>query len=150
MQNSTSTNTPRAVRDRSVRRVVLGFKPKSTRALIAEVQRGLEIETLDRLLREMDFSVEEMAQFTQIAPRTLARRRRAGKLDLAESERILRLTNLLQLAAEVIGSVEAGREWLKTPKRALGGSTPVTYAHTELGAREVEDLLGRIEHGVFA
>jgi uncharacterized protein (DUF2384 family) len=27
---------------------------------------------------------------------------------------------------------------------------PLEYAETELGAREVEHLLGRIEHGVYS
>jgi len=32
----------------------------------------------------------------------------------------------------------------------LGGETPLEYAETEVGAREVEDLLGRIEYGVYS
>ena len=41
------------------------------------------------------------------------------------------------------------RKWLKEPSWALGDVTPLQYADTELGAQGVEDLLGRIEHGVF-
>ena len=33
-------------------------------------------------------------------------------------------------------------------KRALGGATPLGFARTEPGVREVEDLLGRIEYGI--
>jgi putative toxin-antitoxin system antitoxin component (TIGR02293 family) len=40
--------------------------------------------------------------------------------------------------------------WLKSPQKALGGKTPLEYSDTEPGAREVEDLLGRLEHGVFS
>ena len=36
------------------------------------------------------------------------------------------------------------------PKRALGGLTPLRCCDTEIGAREVESLLGRIEHGFFS
>jgi uncharacterized protein (DUF2384 family) len=35
-------------------------------------------------------------------------------------------------------------------QKGLGGKTPLEYADTEPGAREVEDLLGRLEHGVFS
>ncbi len=45
---------------------------------------------------------------------------------------------------------EAAREWLKSPLPALAGKTPLEFADTEPGAQEVEDLLGRIEHGVFS
>ena len=37
-----------------------------------------------------------------------------------------------------------------TPKRALGNITPLRCCDTDVGAREVEALLGRIEHGVFS
>jgi len=42
------------------------------------------------------------------------------------------------------------RRWLSSPQRGLGGAVPLDYAETEIGAREVEDLLGRIEYGVYA
>jgi len=58
------------------------------------------------------------------------------------------LARLTQRVAEVIGSVAAARVWLRTPKLGLGGATPLTHARTELGARDVEELLGRIEHGI--
>jgi len=40
--------------------------------------------------------------------------------------------------------------WLHTPKRALGGAAPIEYADTEPGVREIQDLIGRLEHGVFS
>jgi putative toxin-antitoxin system antitoxin component (TIGR02293 family) len=40
--------------------------------------------------------------------------------------------------------------WLAAPKKALGHETPLAYSRTELGAREVENLIGRLEHGVFS
>ena len=42
------------------------------------------------------------------------------------------------------------RRWLSSPQRALGGSTPLSLARTEVGAGLVEDLIGRLEHGVFS
>jgi len=47
-------------------------------------------------------------------------------------------------------SLEAGRRWLTSRQFGLGGAVPLEYAETEVGAREVEDLLGRIEHGVYS
>ena len=37
--------------------------------------------------------------------------------------------------------------WLKHPNRALGGLVPVAAIDTELGARQVESILGRIAYG---
>ena len=67
-----------------------------------------------------------------------------------ESERVLRLGILFDRAVEVLGSGEGARQWFGTPKKALGGQSPLEYSDTEPGARQVEDLLGRLEHGVFS
>ncbi len=48
------------------------------------------------------------------------------------------------------GGIEAARQWLKSPQRGLGGVIPLDYAQTETGAREVENLLGRIDYGVYS
>ena len=46
-------------------------------------------------------------------------------------------------------SVDDGRRWLRSPALGLGGAVPLEFK-TEVGAREVENLLGRIEHGVYS
>ena len=89
-----------------------------------------------------------MADALSVSASTLRRRRRAGRLDPHESGRAYRLARLVDRAASVFGSVEGGAEWLGRPLSALGGATPLAYADTEPGAREVENTLGRIEHGV--
>jgi putative toxin-antitoxin system antitoxin component (TIGR02293 family) len=53
-------------------------------------------------------------------------------------------------AVEVLESEEGARRWLNSPQVGLGGEIPLDYAQTEVGAREVEDLLGRIEFGVYS
>lgn len=44
----------------------------------------------------------------------------------------------------------AARAWLSTPAPALANRTPVEVAATDVGAREVESLIDRLEHGVFS
>jgi uncharacterized protein (DUF2384 family) len=39
---------------------------------------------------------------------------------------------------------------LIAPRKAFGNQSPLDYSRTELGAREVENLIGRLEHGVFS
>lgn len=47
------------------------------------------------------------------------------------------------------GDAEAAQKWLNKPQPALGGATAESLSRTERGVREVEDLIGRIEHGVI-
>ena len=62
----------------------------------------------------------------------------------------MRISNLYDRAIEVLGDQERAEAWLKAPQKALGMKTPLQYADTESGAREVENLLGRLEYGIFS
>jgi putative toxin-antitoxin system antitoxin component (TIGR02293 family) len=82
---------------------------------------------------------------------TLSRRRRKHEpLDAAHSDRVMRYARLFRLATELHdGDEAAARAWLVSPARALDGETPLNFADTEAGAREVEQLIGRLEFGVY-
>ena len=96
-------------------------------------------------------SASDVARVTGIPLRTMARRKDAGKLKPVESERLLRLTFLFEQAMDLFeGDAESARIWLESPNAGLDGETPLRLAETEIGAREVENLIGRLEHGVFS
>ncbi len=81
---------------------------------------------------------------------TLHRRKKTGHLDRAESDRLVRYARLFSHASEALGGVEGARSWLVAPARDFHGECPLDFADTEIGAREVEALLGRLKHGVFS
>ena len=54
------------------------------------------------------------------------------------------------LAAEDFGNADKAAQWLRTPNRALGGALPIDHLDTDLGTREVENILGRIAYGVYS
>jgi len=127
----------------------LGLAPDPA-ALIAAVKAGLDVRVFVDLARRLGVSEARLAEIAGIASTTLTRRKRAGTLSPAESEHVLRLAALLERAAHVFEDEADAADWLRTPNLALGGDTPLALADTELGAREVEDLLGRLEHGVYS
>ena len=128
----------------------IGIKPKSRQAVIQTLKKGLPIAAFERLQKALDVPGTLLAEVVNIAGRTMARRKKEGRLNTDESERLWRLGTLFDRAIEVLGDLETARHWFKSPKKALGGQTPLAYADTEPGAREVEDLLGRLEYGVFS
>jgi putative toxin-antitoxin system antitoxin component (TIGR02293 family) len=86
-----------------------------------------------------------------IPERTLARRKKENRLSSDESERLLRMAKLFDDSLSLFeGDREAAVNWLRAPKKALRNQSPFHFARTEIGAREVENLIGRIEHGVFS
>jgi len=115
------------------------------------VEEGLPVMDLVTFGHAAGFSTEELARLVHIPPRTYARRVAAGtRLKVPEGERAVRVMRLYHCARRVFGTHENTRGWLNARLVALGGRTPRDFARTEPGAREVESLIGRIEHGVFS
>ncbi|OYW21766.1 MAG: hypothetical protein B7Z52_00435 [Burkholderiales bacterium 12-64-5] len=111
---------------------------------------GLPVRELNDLRASLDLPLERLVPMLGISKATLHRRMAAGRLDPAESDRVVRFARLMGKAVEVMESTENARKWLSAPQTGLGGAVPLEYAETEVGAREVEDLLGRIEYGVYS
>lgn len=118
--------------------------------LIRRIQEGLRFRELQQLQNGIDLPLEELAAKLAISRSTLQRRKSTGRLTPQESDKVVRFSRLLKQATDLFGSVERGRAWLKFPQRGLGGAVPLDYAQTELGALEVERLLGRIDYGVYS
>ena len=128
----------------------IGLKPQNATQLIASIKKGLPLKTFEQLCKNLAIPEKELCRILKIPPSTLARRKKRGQLSFEESERVFRIARLHDKAVEVFKQPDLGRKWLKEPAWALGDVAPLEYADTELGAKEVEDLLGRIEHGVFS
>ncbi|MEX2643408.1 MAG: antitoxin Xre/MbcA/ParS toxin-binding domain-containing protein [Acetobacterales bacterium] len=90
--------------------------------------------------------------FELVVPkRTLARRQaRKEPLTVEETDKALRLARTADLARQVFGDDAKAHRWLRKPKRELNGSTPLAFLASEAGGRTVEQLLHRIDHGMFA
>ena len=124
-------------------------KAKHPSELIRKIQKGLRFSELETLQTSIGMPFEQLAAKLAISRSTLQRRKAAGRLSPDESDKVMRLSRLLEHATNVFGDIQRARAWLKFPQRGLGGAIPLDYAETEVGAREVDDLLGRIEYSVY-
>jgi putative toxin-antitoxin system antitoxin component (TIGR02293 family) len=120
------------------------------------IAAGLTIDVIIRVKKVMELSDEQMAQTVGMSRRTLSRRLQSAKIDRtkrltpAESDRLYRLARIIARAIEVFGDEKEAQNWLKEPKSALTGQTPIEAIKTEPGVQQVDLLLGRIEQGIFA
>jgi len=129
----------------------LGLRARSTTELINQVERGFPFKALLSLEAKSGISTSEFAFILGIPDRTLARRRAAGKLTPEESERLLRISTVFEKAVELFeGDVSAAVKWLTSPRKSFDNQSPLNYSRTELGAHEVENMIGRLEHGVYS
>ena len=124
---------------------------KETTQLIQDVEEGLPFSSVELLAKLTRQTVFELGSVLSIPERTLARRKIAGKLTPEESDRLVRVAFIFEKALALFEwDAAPAVQWLSSPKAALAGQTPLRYCRTELGAREVENLIGRLEHGVFS
>lgn len=129
----------------------LGLKAKSRKVFISEIKKGLKVSQFIHLSKEINIQERELAKFASIPLRTLARRKEAGRLSSDESDRIARISMLFDETINLFeGDQAKASAWFLSPKKALGGSSPIEFSDTEPGTQEVRDLIGRIEHGVFS
>jgi putative toxin-antitoxin system antitoxin component (TIGR02293 family) len=129
----------------------LGLRVSNTHDLIHQLEHGFSFTALQTFATNSGISVSVITAIVGIPDRTLARRKAATKLTPDESERLLRLSTVFEKAVKLFeGDAVAAVKWLTSPKKALNNLPPLTYCRTELGAREVENLIGRLEHGVFS
>jgi putative toxin-antitoxin system antitoxin component (TIGR02293 family) len=64
--------------------------------------------------------------------------------------RRVRFGRICGLVEEILGSPEKACRWLREPNHALGNTPPLSWLDTDIGAKEVEDLLSRIAHGIYS
>ncbi|HEV3149052.1 MAG TPA: antitoxin Xre/MbcA/ParS toxin-binding domain-containing protein [Chthoniobacterales bacterium] len=117
---------------------------------IGQIHAGLSFRAVQNLQKALDVPMEKLASVLGMSRATLHRRKIQGKIDKEESEKLVRYQRLLKKAEDVFGDAKAAREWLTNRQAGLGNAVPLEFAKTEIGAREVENLLGRIEYGVYS
>lgn len=130
---------------------VAGVRSADRRELIKVIRAGFKYRAIEKLSNALGSSQKEISQLLSIPTSTLNRRKKEGRLHADESDRVIRFATLKDQALTLMqGDEEAALAWLRAPLPILGDETPLEHATTELGAKEVEDLVGRLRHGVFS
>lgn len=119
--------------------------------MIVHLEEGCRT-SLERSGVKIGFSLDEVRSGIGMSERTHTRRRKdAGNLTSEESGRFFRLSRIIALACALFeGDGDDARSWMLKPNHSLDGRSPFEMLSTEVGAREVEYLIGQLEHGVFA
>ena len=125
----------------------LGRPVHSNEDMNAAIRDGFPHSAVEALLESSGFSLQEIASTLDLSLRSLQRRKNQGRLARYESDRLYRLARLMVLAEYFLGDHKSAIDWMKRPNHVLGGVPPLSVIDTELGARQVENVLGRIGYG---
>ena len=162
MRRSASTHSKPVSSEGQARGKVYSFVQATTASTAADalpiaaqvkaVEDGLPETELTQLQTSLALPAEKLVPLLGLSKATFHRRKKAAgaRLSPLVSDRVARFALLLRQAIRVFGNRDDANQWLKAPQVGLGGAVPLDYAKTEVGVREVERLLGRIEHGVYA
>jgi putative toxin-antitoxin system antitoxin component (TIGR02293 family) len=129
---------------------VLSRRPRTPLDWVAIIREGLSSAAIEALAGHLRLSQSELATMLGIPERTLARRKKEGRLTSEESAKLIRVARVFERAHEVFEDADAAIDWLKSANRSLSGQTPFSLLDTDIGAESVMDALGRIAHGVYA
>ncbi|NRD74083.1 DUF2384 domain-containing protein [Shewanella sp. VB17] len=129
---------------------LVGLPARGTR-LYTALHNGLPFEIYAKLAHISGLEKSELANATVIASATLQRRAKAGKFNKDESDRLYRFAEVYKSALDLFeGHAKDASTWLKSPVRGLGGKRPIEMLSTSAETEAVLNLIGRLEHGVFA
>jgi putative toxin-antitoxin system antitoxin component (TIGR02293 family) len=112
-------------------------------------RRGLPADVIGEFARRTDVPAQELIAVAGINRRTLDRRVAGGEpLRPDESDRVMRIARVTAFAVSVFGP--NAFTWLHEQNVALGDAEPFSMLDTDMGARMVEQVIGRALHGVFS
>lgn len=115
------------------------------------VAKGLPWKFAIRLKQSSQISAEDLSRFLDVSKRTIQRAQREPdkRMLRSTSENAARLAMVIEAAKALFEDETKAMEWLRKPLYGLGMRVPLDVAVTDIGAREVVDLLGRIAWGVI-
>ncbi len=128
----------------------LGKSINNRDQFIALINEGFPFLSLDHFSSRINMPLGDLAVVLMINQRTLARRKKTGQLLPVESDRLARLAKILAYAIEVLGTQKKASRWLQKSNHALKMRPPIQLLDTDIGSVEVENLLGRIDHGIYS
>jgi putative toxin-antitoxin system antitoxin component (TIGR02293 family) len=118
-------------------------------AWLPYVREGLPLSVVDEALADGRISAAELDRLA-LSRKTLAHRRSLGSLTPDQSDRLSRLLRMIEEAETTFGDRAKAHAWLRRPTALLDGEAPLDRLDTDIGTRQVEAILGRIEHGLAA
>lgn len=127
---------------------VLGRGVRTPEDLANQVRKGLPFAALSAVMEEYGISRDVVCDVLQLSSRNFLRRKDQKRLSPVESDRLYRLARVLAHANRVFEDPDESAEWIQTPNAALGKQQPLTLLDTDIGVQQVDQVLGRIEHGI--
>ncbi len=131
---------------------VLKSKVHELKDFSSIIRAGIPVRAATILMKISGISQEELIKPLGISKTTFIRKKKTPntKLEAVSSDRLYRIAHIVARTKEVFGHDEKAYRWLHKANRALHSESPFSKLDTEVGFREVLDVLERIEYGDYS
>lgn len=127
---------------------VVGAEVRSPEHLAELVRKGLPFASLAAVMERYGIARDVACRILRLSARNFLRRKEQKRLSPDESDRLYRLARVIAHANRVFEDPEESADWIRSPNVSLGKQQPLTLLDTDIGVQQVDQVLGRIEHGI--
>jgi putative toxin-antitoxin system antitoxin component (TIGR02293 family) len=119
-----------------------------TNQAVKVIRAGLPARAFVGVADVLYLTVDELAGKLGVSARTIRdQRKKLARLSSENTEKLVRIARVQHQARKIFSTNEAVSGWLRSPAPALEGAHPIDLLDTDLGAREVENVLNGIAYG---
>lgn len=124
-------------------------EPYSSFQYLENAIDGVPKASAINLANTMDIPLKDMASLLNISYKTFARKKTTDKMDALTSSLTIEIASVIADGISTFGGLQKFRVWLQKPNRALNGHTPFSLMNTPTGIKMVQNVLGRINEGIY-
>lgn len=136
---------------------LLGGKSVVTRPIRSEFDiislsnEGITKASLDALIGHLGISKKAFSEnILDASVKTFERKKNTDKLDKHTSSLVIEIARVVAHAFAVFEDEKKVKSWLSAPNKALNNIKPIDLLYMPTGLNMVNDVLGRIEEGVYS
>jgi len=111
---------------------------------------GLPKVCLINIARFMNITIREMADLVDLSTKTLERKKPEDPMDKVVSSQAIEIASTLAHGMKVFEDQNKLNRWLSKDNLALGDKKPLELLGTPTGIKLVNNILTRIEEGIFS
>lgn len=128
----------------------MSTKPSSSLDFISASEKGIPKLSVEKLAWALAIPMVDMAGLLNVSYKTLGRKKKTDLLDELSSSLSIEIANTVAKGLSVFEDRDKFNRWLQKENRALKGKKPFELLHTPTGIKLVNQILGRIEEGVYS
>ena len=112
-------------------------------------REGISMPIFKKIIDYTGLTTKEISEILPVSERQLSRYKSDHILRKDISSHLIQLVELFEKGYELFGE-EKFQNWLRSKIIVLGNEKPINYLDTSIGIQMIEDIIGRIEHGVYS